>query len=372
MNGDDRTDIVGFGGAQVFVALGQGDGTFGEVQPVLDGLGYSAGGWQVSRNPRRLADVNGDGRADIVAFGETQVFAALGQSDGRFSEIRPVFNGFGFGHGWERSRQPRLLGDVNGDSRTDIVGFGQQHVLIALGQQDGTFGDIRPVLDNFGYQAGGWHGDKHPRRLGDINGDGRDDIVGFGAAQVFVALGQSDGTMGEIRAVLTGLGYNAGGWKVENHPRHLKDINGDGRDDIVGFGETQVFVALGQRDGTFGEIRAVLDGFGVSWGGDIHSRLLGDVNSDGRSDIVGFKERQVFVALGQRDGTFGSIQPVLNGFGLQDGWSGWQGKRLPRFLGDVNGDGHDDIVGFGDDGVWLGIIPQQAFVAEAVRQAVRE
>ena len=169
--------------------------------------------------------------------------------------------------------------------------------------------------------------------------------------------------------MLTGLGYNAGGWQVETHPRHLKDVNGDGRDDIVGIGEAQVFVALGQRDGTFSEIRPVLDGFGVGWEGDIQFRLLGDVNGDGRIDIVGFEESQVVAALGQRDGTFGAIQPVLHGFGLKNGW---RGKRLPRFLGDVNGDGRDDIVGFGDDGVWLGIIPQHAFVSEALRQAIRE
>ena len=35
-------------------------------------------------------------------------------------------------------------------------------------------------LGNFGYTAGGWRLDKHPRLSGDVNGDGKADIVGFG------------------------------------------------------------------------------------------------------------------------------------------------------------------------------------------------
>ena len=45
--------------------------------------------------------------------------------------------------------------------------------------------------------------------------------------------------------------YNVGGWRVEKHPRLLADVNGDGRADIVGFGDNATYVSLGKRNGTF-------------------------------------------------------------------------------------------------------------------------
>ena len=50
------------------------------------------------------------------------------------------------------------------------------------------------MVDNFAYDAGGWRVEKHPRFLADLTGDGRADIVGFGDAGVWVALNNGDGT----------------------------------------------------------------------------------------------------------------------------------------------------------------------------------
>jgi hypothetical protein len=42
--------------------------------------------------------------------------------------------------------------------------------------------------------------------------------------------------------VVANFGYNAGGWRVKRHPRLLADLTGDGRADIVGFGDDGVYV----------------------------------------------------------------------------------------------------------------------------------
>jgi V8-like Glu-specific endopeptidase len=52
----------------------------------------------------------------------------------------------------------------------------------------------RLVIDNFAYVAGGWRVDRHPRFLADITGDGRADIVGFGDAGVWISRAQPDGS----------------------------------------------------------------------------------------------------------------------------------------------------------------------------------
>ena len=98
-------------------------------------------------------------------------------------------------------------------------------------------------INNYGFNAGNWRVDQHPRALADINGDGRADIVGFGNDGVYLSL--STGTSFTPSAlVLNSFGFNAGNWRVDQHPRVLADVNGDGRADIVGFGDNGVLVAV--------------------------------------------------------------------------------------------------------------------------------
>src|SRR5215217_2858789 len=226
--------------------------TFRNLGKVLDGYGYEAGTWRVERHPRFLADLTGDGRADFVGFGNTGVYVALSNGDGTFSPSRRVIDGFGYEAGtWRVERHPRFLADLTGDGRADIVGFGNAGVHVALSNGDGTFSPSRRVIDGFGYEAGTWRVERHPRFLADLTGDGRADIVGFGNAGVHVALSNGDGTFSPSRRVIDGFGYEAGTWRVERHPPFLADLTGDGRADIVGFGNAGVHVALSNGDGTF-------------------------------------------------------------------------------------------------------------------------
>ena len=48
MTGDGRADIVGFGDAGVWVALNNGNGTFAAPKLAVDNFGYTAGGWRVA------------------------------------------------------------------------------------------------------------------------------------------------------------------------------------------------------------------------------------------------------------------------------------------------------------------------------------
>src|SRR5262245_23898623 len=96
---------------------------------------------------------------------------------------------------------------------------------------------MRLAIPDFGYTAGGWRVEKHPRFVADLTGDGSADVLGFGDGGVRVALNRGDGTFGGQQLVLADFGFVAGGWRVDKHPRTLADLTGDGRPDIVGFGE---------------------------------------------------------------------------------------------------------------------------------------
>ncbi|EFC80459.1 FG-GAP-like repeat-containing protein, partial [Parafrankia sp. EUN1f] len=306
VNGDGRADIVGFGEAGVYVSLGQADGTFTDPRLVVSNF-RPGDGWQAKTTPRELADINGDDRADIVGFGGAGVWLSLGQADGTFTEPKLVINNFGHdAGGWRVETNPRELADINGDDRADIVGFGNAGVIVSLGQADGTFTDPRLVVSNF-RPGDGWQAKTTPRELADINGDDRADIVGFGGAGVWLSLGQADGTFTEPKLVINNFAQDAGGWRVETNPRELADINGDDRADIVGFGNAGVIVSLGQTDGTFTEPKLVINNFAQDAGGwrvETNPRELADINGDDRADIVGFGNAGVIVSLGQTDGTF--------------------------------------------------------------------
>jgi hypothetical protein len=155
---------------------------------VVDNFGYTAGGWRVDRHPRFLADTTGDGQADIVGFGDAGVYVSRAQPDGSYGALQLVVDNFGYvAGGWRVDRHPRLMADTTGDGRADIVGFGDAGVYVSHANADGTFTAPQLVVDNFGYVAGGWRVDQHPRLLGDTNGDGRADVVGFGNAGVWVS-----------------------------------------------------------------------------------------------------------------------------------------------------------------------------------------
>ncbi|HEX8347114.1 MAG TPA: hypothetical protein VF657_20610, partial [Actinoplanes sp.] len=90
------------------------------------------------------------------------------------------------------------FGIVNGNCENCAAGGG---VSCLMKSNDFTTCEYTPshlgwspqlVVANFGYTAGGWRVEKHPRLLADTTGDGRADIVGFGEAGAYVSRAQTN------------------------------------------------------------------------------------------------------------------------------------------------------------------------------------
>jgi len=159
------------------VSLATGDGHFAPSTFELPAFGPNAGGWSSDDTyPRELADVNGDGKADIVGFASTGVLVSLATGDGHFAA--PTFELLAFGPnagGWSSDdTYPREVADVNGDGKADIVGFASTGVLVSFATGDGHFAPPIFDLPAFGPNAGGWSSDDtYPRELADVNGGGK-------------------------------------------------------------------------------------------------------------------------------------------------------------------------------------------------------
>ncbi|MGE5272035.1 MAG: NF038122 family metalloprotease [Thiohalocapsa sp.] len=367
----ETMDIIGFNRADIASPVV----SFATPNFTLASFGTraAAGSWtSQDQSPRELADVNGDGKDDIVGFGADGIYIALATGDGKFGA--PDFTLASFGTraaagGWTGQDQyPRLLGDVDGDGKADIVGFGANGVYVSLATGDGKFADPVRTLDFFGTSAaaGSWTSQSgSPRELADVNGDGKDDIVGFGADGVYVALATGGGKFATPKFTLPYFGTRAaaGSWTSQDQsPRELADVNGDGNADIVGFGADGVYVALANGDGTFAAQNFTLPYFGTraaagSWTSQNDSpRELADVNGDGKADIVGFGADGVYVATATGAGKFADQDFTLASFGTRAAAGSWTSQnQSPRELADVNGDGKADIVGFGADGAYVAL-----------------
>ncbi len=189
----------------------------------------------VGDHPRSvvLADVNGDGRPDLVAANQYDgtVSVLLGNGDGSFQPRPALAVGYG----------PRsvAVADVNGDGKPDLVvaNYGDNTVSVLLGNGNGSFQPQPTVPVGAGPSA---------VVAADVNGDGRPDLVvaDYGDAAVDVLLGNGDGTFGPEQTFPTGPGPRA---------VQVADVNGDGEADLIvaDYGDAAVSLLVGSGDGSF-------------------------------------------------------------------------------------------------------------------------
>ncbi len=288
--------------------------------PAVD---YSTGGSALSI---AVADLNGDGKPDIVVANEEgTVGVLLGNGDGTFRA--PVTYSSG-------GYIPRAvaIADMNGDGIPDIVVanycggncYYWGTVGVLLGNGDGTF---QPVVS---YSAGGWPSGIPTlvMAVADVNGDGSPDVVipvlQTYVSQVSVLLNNGDGNLGLSW-------YSAG---ILSVAVAVADLNGDGKPDIVvanfeGYGDNgDVGVFLGNGDGSF-QPMSIVAGLPTPT-----SVAIGDFNHDGKPDLAVACGEGIAVLLGNGDGTFQA--PVAYD---PDGAS-----SLSVAVADVNGDGNLDII----------------------------
>ncbi|MFE0588307.1 N-acetylmuramoyl-L-alanine amidase [Micromonospora echinospora] len=291
----------------------------------LVNAGGSSGGRYLAGSP---TDFTGDGRDDIVTFTQgtlNDVYVATSTGT-TFAGTSVKWNDF-FGLNGETL----LTGDFNGDNRDDIVAFTHgalADVYVALSTGT-TFTTSQKWHD--------WFAPHHEvAATGDVNGDGRDDIITFTHdtnADVYVAL--STGTSFTGTAVKWHDYFSITG----EHPA-LGDVNGDGKDDIITFTQgptTAADVIIALSTGTnFGPPQKWHDLFAITG----EQPRIGDINGDGRDDIVTFTcntNADVYAATSTGTSFTGTTIKWNDHFCLTG--------EFP-YLADVNGDNKDDIIVF--------------------------
>jgi FG-GAP-like repeat len=166
--------------------------------------------------------------------------------------------------------------------------------------------------------------------FGDINGDGYADLlVRTGNGQLRAYLGFGQAYFGNVKSISLGTGWNA-----YNALVYAGDLNRDGHPDLVAR-DTAGRLWLFASTGTGGFHARTLIGSG--WGG--YTKLIGagDLTGDGVGDLLAIDKAGVmwlFVGNGH-----GGFLPARYKVG-----TGWAGYNAVIGIGDLSGDGCNDIV----------------------------
>ena len=157
VDGDDRPDACARDGNGVICALATASG-FGPATTWSADLGDAAG-WAAAEYGATLAlgDVDGDGRADLCARGPDGMLCGRSVAFS-FEMLEPwLFPGFTDAEGWDaRDKFSTIrLADVDGDDRADVCGRNATGVLCASSAGN-RFHDLRYPVNTTFRDAQGW------------------------------------------------------------------------------------------------------------------------------------------------------------------------------------------------------------------------
>ena len=240
INRDGNLDLVNAYSGQVY--LGAGNGTFsaGTIMPSTPCAGSDA------RFTAALADVNGDGKPDVVETCDlsNDIYTLIGSGTGTFTSGLSTNTG---SPGPCGSSVPGIggfaLADFNGDGKPDVFVAGYDgenaNACTYLGTGSGTFSAAAATTFSDAPAFG-------PIAVGDFRNVGYPDVITGASGQYGLLLNNGTAITSFGPAVVYGA-----------NPSLIADFNGDGDLDYADIGETAAYGLAGNGNGTFAAARAV-------------------------------------------------------------------------------------------------------------------
>jgi FG-GAP-like repeat/FG-GAP repeat len=279
-----------------------------------------------------VGDVNGDGRPDVALDSHDSYNVTLLLANVEGGLVVAPNSPIVMKRGQHAHTHGLGLGDLNGDGKLDLATVNNEDndVSVALGDGRGGF----TIAPSSPFAVGP---SPYPLALGDLNNDGRLDIVANASATGPRRAQQ----LASSRALTLLLADGQGGFRRSEIPLRtgqpwfsaIGDLNGDRKPDLVATHHDQsaLTVLLGNGNGGFSET----SGSPLDLGHNVWQIVLADANRDQRLDVIAAAGDSIRVMLG--DGS-GSFRPAPHSpFATARGT--W---RLA--VGDINQDGKPDVV----------------------------
>lgn len=339
----------------------------GEWQDVNAGnLGLSdAAGWSQPQyyETLRLADINGDGQAELLIRGSAGLFTAVfNQAIGQWQNINAGTLGLTDAGGWNLPQyySTLRLADIDGDGKAELLlRAGDGLHTFAFNQTNEQWQDINaPILGMD--DANGWSQAQYYEtlQLADINGDGQAELIFRGPFGLFTyAYDRVHKYWYDLNAGTLGL-TDAGGWNLPQYYRTLRlaDIDGDGQAELLLRSATGLHTfAFNQTSKQWQDINAPILGMDDANGWNqpqyYETLHLGDVNADGRAELIFRGPFGLFTYA--FDPTHKQWYDLNAGdLGMTD-TAGW---NLPQYyttyrLADINADGQAELLVRGSAGM---------------------
>ena len=182
---------------------------------------------------------------------------------------------------------------------------------------------------------------------GDFNGDGRDDVLVHNDNSIIIYRSGGD----RLDVGFSAVERVPGSWQFKPNDQFLVgDVNGDGKDEVVVYNGVDwgvKYLGLLADDGSDGlQLIARFDGSMPGWTFNTHDRfILADFDGDGRRDLLVFNGPDwgiPYLGLLRSTGTTFSLVQRFDG--ILPGWAMRPGDR--HYVGDLDGDGIDDLYVF--------------------------
>jgi hypothetical protein len=330
LNGDGNGDIIAVNsdtqsGGSISVLLGNPNGTF---QPAVT---YPTAG--KTALAAVVDDVNGDGKLDVVVASDSQQISVLtGKGDGTFNPAQSFAVTYPMSQGAVVPVVNLITADLRGIGRKDVI---TSNGIVLLNNGDGTFS----ATANPAFPAG----NITDLAAGDVNKDGHIDlVVDDNGSRISVYLGKGDGTFtaGNSYASIGNQGYVT-----------VTDLDGDGNPDIYtglanggffggdSFDPNLAYALMGNGDGSFqGASSLPVSYIGTN---------LGDINGDGKPDLVGVSGSSLVPYLNNGNGSFTAGTPLAIPTSFVLGGQTYTSQSTAvsfAALADVTGDGKADLI----------------------------
>ena len=274
------------------------------------------------------ADIDGDGRTDLVVANEQSADATVLLGDGKGDFSPAAGSPFPAGN----SPNDIAVGDFNGDGRADLAFANHEVQQLSILLNDGHGRLVRGTPVNVTVRP-------HPHGIAtaDFNGDGHLDLATDSWASDELEILAGDGK---------GRFHPPGSYvRVGKHPYQrirAADLNGDGRMDIVSpnLDGNDVTILLGTAEGGFREAM----GSPFKCGDSPFNVAIGDINADGKLDLAIVNCPRCAAGPSGRDGLTMLAGDGRGGFAAIPG-SPFDTGGTPNIaaIGDINGDGVNDV-----------------------------